>query len=286
MQQPTTRFQVPPPEQSIISMFKLSPDGRYIVIVALSEGRNRLWIRPLDSLQWQVLQGTNDASYPFWSPDSAYIGFFAQGKLKKIAVTGGPPQTLCDAPGGRGGTWGATGIVLFAPNLTGGLYKVSAAGGVPEPATKLTTTGPSDSQRYPEFLPGGRPFLYLQQTDQKEAAGIYAGSLDGAQPIRLLADQSNAVYVPAMLRERAVISFSAGGHLDGAALRSRQAPARWRDVSRGRASGHDAETQVWQPFPLPKMARWHIGLAALLGIENSPGWIARASGSVRSRNQR
>jgi serine/threonine protein kinase len=195
-QQPSTRFQVPPPEQSVISIFKLSPDGRYIVIAGLSEGRNRLWIRPLDSLQAQVLQGTEDASYPFWSPDSSHIGFFAQGKLKKIAVTGGPPQTLCDAPGGRGGTWGATGIVLFAPNLTGGLYKVSAAGGVPEPATKLTTTGPSDSQRYPEFLPGGRHFLYLLQTNQKEVGGIYAASLDGEQPIRLLADPSNAVYVP------------------------------------------------------------------------------------------
>ena len=196
VQQPSTRFQVPPPEQSVISIFKLSPDGRYIVIAGLSEGRNRLWIRPLDSLQAQVLQGTEDASYPFWSPDSSHIGFFAQGKLKKIAVTGGPPQTLCDAPGGRGGTWGATGIVLFAPNLTGGLYKVSAAGGVPEPATKLTTTGPSDSQRYPEFLPGGRHFLYLLQTNRKEVGGIYAASLDGEQPIRLLADPSNAVYVP------------------------------------------------------------------------------------------
>jgi serine/threonine protein kinase len=195
-EQPSTRFQVPPPEQSVISMFKLSPDGRYVAIAALSEGRYRLWIRPLDSLQWQVLQGTEDASYPFWSPDSAYIGFFAQGKLRKIAVTGGPPQTLCDAPGGRGGTWGATGVVLFAPTLTGGLYKVPAAGGVPEPATKLTTTGSSDSHRYPEFLPSGRNFLYLQQTDQKGAEGIFAGSLDGAKPIRLLPDQSNAIYVP------------------------------------------------------------------------------------------
>jgi Tol biopolymer transport system component len=194
--QPSTRFQVPPPEQSVITMFNLSPDGRYIVAVALSEGRNRLWIRPLDSLQWQLLQGTDDASYPFWSPDGANIGFFAQGKLKKIAVTGGPPQTLCDAPGGRGGTWSAAGLVLFAPNLTGGLYKVSAAGGVPEPATKFTASGPSDSQRYPEFLPDGLHFLYLHQTDQKETGGIYVGSLDRAQPNRVLADQSNAVYVP------------------------------------------------------------------------------------------
>jgi serine/threonine protein kinase/Tol biopolymer transport system component len=194
-QQPITRFQVPPPEQSVISMFKVSPNGRYVVIRTLSEGRNRLWVRPLDSLQWQALQNTEDATYPFWSPDGANIGFFAQGKLKKIAVTGGPPQTLCDAPEARGGAWSVAGVVLFAPNIGGGLYEVSADGGVPEPATKITTTGPTDSHRYPEFLPDGRYFLYLQQTDRKETGGIYAGSLDGAQPIRLLADQSNAVYV-------------------------------------------------------------------------------------------
>jgi serine/threonine protein kinase len=194
LQQPSTRFQVSPPEKSVISMFRLSPDGRKIVVAALSEGQNRLWIRPLDSLQWQLLQGTDGASYPFWSPDGANIGFYAQGKLKKIAVTGGPPQTLCEAPGGRGGTWSATGVILFTPNLTGGLYKVSTAGGVPEPATKFTASGPSDSQRYPEFLPDGRHFVYLE--DQAQATGIYVGSLDGTAPTRLLPDLSNAVYVP------------------------------------------------------------------------------------------
>ena len=194
LQQPSARFQVPPPEQSVISMFRLSPDGRSIVVTALSEGRNRLWIRPLDSLQWQLLQGTDDASYPFWSPDDAYIGFFAQGKLKKIAVTGGTPQTLCDAPNGRGGAWSATGVILVAPSLTGALYKVSSAGGVPEPATKFTSSGPSDSQRYPEFLPDGRHYLYLE--DRNQATGVYAGSLDGTSPTRLLSDASNAVYVP------------------------------------------------------------------------------------------
>jgi serine/threonine protein kinase len=193
--QPSTRFQVPPPEQSVISMFRLSPDGRSIVVSALSEGRNRLWIRPLDSLQWQLLQGTDDASYPFWSPDGANIGFFAQGKLKKIAVTGGPPQTLCDAPGGRGGAWSSTGVILFAPNLTGGLYKVSTAGGVPEPATKFTASDLSDSQRYPEFLPDGRDYLYLEDRTGNVGIGIYAGSLDGAPPTRLLSDLSSAVYV-------------------------------------------------------------------------------------------
>jgi serine/threonine protein kinase len=212
LQQPSTRFQVPPPEQSVISTFRLSPDARYIAVAALSEGRNQLWIRPLDSLQWQLLQGTDDASYPFWSPDGAYIGFFAKGKLKKIAVTGGPPQTLCDAPGGRGATWSATGVVLFAPNLTGGLFKVSAAGGVPEPATKFPVSGPSDTQRYPEFLPDGRHFLYLE--DRREDTGIYVGSLDEAPPTRLLPDVSNVVYVPPTLpRTNGYLLFRREGSL-------------------------------------------------------------------------
>ena len=194
LQQPSTRFQVPPPEKSVISMFRLSPDGRKIVVAALSEGQYRLWIRPLDSLQWQLLPGTDEASYPFWSPDGANIGFFAQGKLKKIAVTGGPVQTLCDASNGRGGAWSAAGVIIFAPNLTGGLLKVSTTGGIPEPVTKFTASGPSDSQRYPEFLPDGRHFLYLE--DRTQNMGIFAGSLDGTPPARLLPDLSNVIYVP------------------------------------------------------------------------------------------
>ena len=198
--QPSTRFQIPPPEMSVVSMFAVSPDGRYVAMDSVSEGHYRLWIRPLDSLQAQVLQGTDDASYPFWSPDSAYIGFFAQGKLKKIALTGGPPLTLCDAPQGRGGTWSPAGVILFTPNLSGGLYKVSAAGGVPEPATKFTVVGSSDTQRYPAFLPDGQHYVYFEDRSQSE--GIYVGSLDGSPSVRLLPDMSSVIYVPSPASRR------------------------------------------------------------------------------------
>ena len=190
------RFQVPPPEKSTPGMFRLSPDARYIVTVTYEGGRTALWLQPLDSLQPQALPGTEGATYPFWSPDSAFIGFFAQGKLKKIAVAGGPPQTLCDAPNGRGGTWNNSGLILFTPDVTGGLYRVSAAGGLAAPVTQPTPSNGAVSDRFPEFLPGGNRFLYLQLDDKLEKPEISVGSLAGNPPVRILSDYSNAVYVP------------------------------------------------------------------------------------------
>jgi len=117
---------------------------------ATGAGGTQLWVRSMDSLQAQPLAGTSNADYPFWSPDSRYIGFFADGKLKKISVFGGPAQTLCDAPNGRGGgAWNEDGVILFAPTDGGGLSCVSAAGGVPVPVTKAT--GRRD--RSPGFCP-------------------------------------------------------------------------------------------------------------------------------------
>src|SRR6202521_3726125 len=93
-EQRSVRFQIPPPEKSNIQMFRLSPDGRFLAFTAADR---KLWVRALDSLQANSLPGTDGASAPFWSPDSQFIGFFAQGKLKKIAASGGPPQILCNA---------------------------------------------------------------------------------------------------------------------------------------------------------------------------------------------
>ena len=189
----TARFQVPLPEKTGGAIFHLSPDGRTLAISATEGGRRRLWVRPLDSLDARALPGTDDAAYPFWSPDSAFIGFFAQGKLKKIAMAGGPPQTLCEAPNGRGGTWNASGVIVFS-GLGSGLSRVPAAGGVPSPVTKPSTS--EELHRYPEFLPGGNRFLFLINPGKPEVSGIYAGSLDGTPPVRILSDESNAVYVP------------------------------------------------------------------------------------------
>jgi len=119
----STRFEVA--GKADLQDVALSPDGRYLAFTA----SNSLWVRPLDSLEARALGGTEDAKFPFWSPDSASLGFLAAGKLKRIAAGGGPVQTLCDAPNNRGGTWNRDGVILFAPDITGGLYRVSAAGG-------------------------------------------------------------------------------------------------------------------------------------------------------------
>src|SRR5262249_23771866 len=115
------RYTIAAPENSRLHSFAISPNGRYVAIAAAVQGkRQQLWVRALDTLQAQELPGTDDAAFPFWSPDSRLIGFFAQGKLKKIAATGGPAQSLCDVLDGRGGSWGsiagsAEDVILFSP---------------------------------------------------------------------------------------------------------------------------------------------------------------------------
>jgi len=186
------RFQVPPPEKLGIDYFKLSPDGR---LLAFTTDR-RLWIRSLDTLQALPLLGTEGASKMFWSPDSQFIAFFAQGKLKKIAVSGGPAQTLCNAPEANGGAWNRDGVIVFPLSLTSGFFQVSASGGGPVPLAKLGASAPVVQQISPEFLPDGRHFLYSDSGIHGER-GIYVGSLDGTPAIRLLPDLSNASYARA-----------------------------------------------------------------------------------------
>jgi serine/threonine protein kinase len=189
-EQRSLRFQIPPPEKSNIQFFRLSPDGRFLAFIAAG----RLWIRALDLLQSQPIPGTDGATDPFWSPDSQFIGFFAQGKLKKIAASGGPPQILCDASNFPGGAWNRDGVILFARTTTSELFRVPATGGVPVQVTTKSIS--AVSHRFPEFLPDGRHFVYTVVFGGTEESGIYAGSLDGKPPVRLLPDGSNAIYAP------------------------------------------------------------------------------------------
>jgi len=195
------RLSVVLPEKSALRSAELSPDGSKMVVVARdAQAKNLLWIRALDSLEVQSLPGTENPSFPFWSPDGRSIGFFADGKLKRIAAAGGPPQTLCDAPVSRGGTWGPDGTILFAPVTDGPLYRIAASGGTPVPVTKFDPARGETSHRWPLFLPDGRHFLYLVATfanmAEQERMGIYAGSLDTHDEKFLVRANSNVAFVP------------------------------------------------------------------------------------------
>ena len=156
--------------------FILSRDGTQLAYVAADpQGRILLWVRKLDSPKAVPLDGTEGLEYPFWSADGRNLGFFADGKLKRIDTAGQNLQIVCDAPNGRGGTWNQDGVIVFAPNAVGGLSKVNAAGGTPVPITQATQ---SANHRFPRFLPDGRHFLFTYAYSKDGKDGIYASSLD------------------------------------------------------------------------------------------------------------
>jgi serine/threonine protein kinase len=191
-----------PPEKSSFAFdfgpMALSPDGRRMAFVATSSGINMLWVRPLSGESAQSLAGTEGASNPFWSPDSRFLGFFANRKLKKVEASGGPPEALADAPLGRGGSWNREGVILFVPNSRDSIYRVQASGGEPSRVTKLDAARSEVSHRWPFFLPDGRRFLYLSQKQMagSDQNGIYAASLDGGVPKLICNANSNVVYAP------------------------------------------------------------------------------------------
>jgi Tol biopolymer transport system component/aminoglycoside phosphotransferase (APT) family kinase protein len=206
-----TRLLLMPPENvtfgsigsDVGTMVALSPDGRQVAFAALaSDGRSALWVRSLEELTTRRLPGTDGASLnspPFWSPDSRSLGFFADGSLKRIDLSGGLPRVVCGAQDGRGGSWNGSGEIIFAATFASGLYRVSADGGTPVPITKLVQ---QLSHRWPMFLPGGRRFLYLAQSHEKtpevdRRRGLFAGSLDSSDSTQLLTIQdlfSNVAY--------------------------------------------------------------------------------------------
>ena len=208
------RLSVLPPEGTTLGEGSaISPDGRLLVFPATdTSGQTLLWIRALDSTNATVLAGTNGASFPFWSPDNQSVGFFSDGKLKKIAVRGGPPQTLCDAPNGRGGSWNRGGFIVFNADSLGPLYGVSAMGG---DVVAVTTRRRSDaaargSHRWPQFLPDGRHFLYFDgRADPKQSVDVI-GVLDSADTTPVLATRARAAYAPPgyllFMRERALMA--------------------------------------------------------------------------------
>jgi eukaryotic-like serine/threonine-protein kinase len=177
----------------------LSPDGRRLAFVATgSDQKQRIYARSLDQLQAALLSGTEDARSLFFSPDGQWLGFFADGKLKKISVEGGAAVTLCDAVFGFGGSWGEDGTIVFAPDIRGPLLKVSSAGGMPQPLTSLDQQAKEVTQRWPQVLPGGKAVLFTSNTHgaDYEDANTVVYSMSSGQRKIVQRDAFHARYVP------------------------------------------------------------------------------------------
>jgi eukaryotic-like serine/threonine-protein kinase len=181
------RFFAPTPRGIILGDTpKVSPDGRYVAYNATdSTGRSSIWLRPLGSLDAQPLPGTNGARRPFWSPDSRYLGFMQEGKLRKIAIEGGPPQTICDSQSAGDGTWGRQGTILFDGTPNDSIRMVSAGGGDPRPATTLDHAHGETGSAWPHFLPDGRHFLFLGLTSRSDQTVLKVGDIRSSKVVRL-----------------------------------------------------------------------------------------------------
>src|SRR5579864_6838001 len=165
---PVSRFTVTlPPGQQLAGLdggpaVVLSADGTHLAYVARQGGTQQIYLRALDSLEAKSIPGTEGAVNPFFSPDGQWLGFFAGGKLKKVSVSGGAALTLGDAVQSRGANWGSQGMIAFAPTAVSGLQQVSDVGGTPQPLSRLDKG--ENSNRWPEFLPGGKALLFTAGT--------------------------------------------------------------------------------------------------------------------------
>jgi serine/threonine protein kinase len=180
---------------SVAGSVAISPDGRLVVFAAQVKGSGpQLWIRALDTLVSRPLAGTQEGFAPFWSPDSRWIAFFSGAKLRKVEAFGGPVETLCDAPLGRGGTWNREGLILFSPNLSQPLYEINATGGSAKPLTQMDASRQEVTHRWPVFLPDGKHYIFFVRAANQAATGVYVGELGSDQHSQIFSSSTNAVY--------------------------------------------------------------------------------------------
>jgi Tol biopolymer transport system component len=228
----------------------VSPDGRRVATVVIDGKAEKLSMRDLSTGEARTLVGTDGATFPFWAPDGHAIGFFSGAKLKTVNADTGAIQTICDAPGGRGGTWSPVGVIVFAPNINSPLMSVSENGGTPVRVTTMTRT--QVGHRNPAFLPDGRHFLYCV-----DSAEVHAGSIDGSSDRKVLDYESNVTYVGGWLltvRDRNLMAQ----RFDAGALESKGKPvaiAQNIDWYESRSQGTFAaggDTLVYQHAAQPK----------------------------------
>jgi serine/threonine protein kinase len=184
----------------------ISPNGRTVAIATAqgSPPKTSIWLYEIGSQDAKQLPRTEGATFPFWSPDGNSIAFFAEGKLKKLDLAGGPIQTICDAPGGRGGSWNKDGVILFTPSpaLLVGVYRTTVGGDTPRPVTTPNKSVGETTHRWPVFLPDGKRFLYLAAniTGDSDPDAIYVGNIDSPDDHHLIVKtNTNAAYADGYL---------------------------------------------------------------------------------------
>ena len=178
----------------------IASDGSAIAFCARNQkDRDSIWVQSLAELTPRKLDGTEGASFPFWSADGKFLGFFADGRLKKIPAAGGPVTTLADAPNPRGGTWSLDNVIVYEPDYRDVLWRISASGGTPLRLTKFET-GKHTTHRWPRFLPDGKHFLFFATNHSGDSPhGIFFGSLDDGSYKRMLDSDSDAQYASGYL---------------------------------------------------------------------------------------
>ncbi len=196
---PTMRMQfaLAVPDEMSISHMALSRDGSMLVFVSPEENSAlpMLYVQRVGSSSVTLLPGTQGASYPFWSPDNAYVGFFANGKLQKMAIAGGTPQVLATALAGRGGSWGSKGVIIYAADAQSPLQRINPDGTGMAPVTQGIRTKEDQSHRWPMFLPDGDPVVFwagnFSNAKDDRLSGIFASSLEGKERKTVILCHSN-----------------------------------------------------------------------------------------------
>lgn len=195
----------------------VAPDRARLVFVGAEASGRRLFVRDLSSRDAVAIPGTEGAQQPFWSPDGQWVGFFAAGKLMKVALHGGAPAALADAPNPRGGTWNASGVIVFQPLFRDStLFSVPSSGGSPEPVTQFDAAGGDATHKWPVFLPDGEHFLFQVVALEEARRGVYLARLGdpGRKAVRLFRSDTGATYVPPSDGGSGFILSAMGDHVE------------------------------------------------------------------------